>query len=307
MKKELYLYSPIYDFSAEQLIAAMEENNGDDIVIRLNTPGGSVFAGWGIVAKMLERGGKTTIKVDGCAMSMGALLLPFADTVEALDVTVIMLHRAHMYVSTPEDQAFLDKVNKTLRSKLEAKINVEKLKEITGTSIDDLFTAKDRIDLFLTAKQAKQIGLVDKINSVDPKELSAFHSKMFAVAAEHTPIKETTIKNNTMTIEKLKAEHPALFAEVVAIGVAQEKDRVEACLTFIEIDAVGVKAAIESGKPLSQKQIADFALKGISATTLKKVEGESTKEIKTEEVKEAKTEAQKKIDAFEAELLNLKK
>lgn len=305
--KELYLYSPIYDFSAEQLIAAMEENSGSDIVIRVNTPGGSVFSGWGIIAKMLEREGKTTIKVDGTAMSMGAVLLPFADRVEALDVTMIMLHRADMYISSPEDQAFLDKVNKSLRAKLEAKINVEKLKEITGSSMDDIFNSEKRIDIFLTAKQAKQIGLVDKINSVDPKELSALHNKMFSVAATHTPIKETTIKNTTMTLEKLKAEYPAIFAEAVALGVAQEKDRVEACLTFIEIDAVGVKAAIESGKPLSQKQMADFSLKAVSAATLKKIETESTTIVKTKEVEAVKTDAEKKLAAFEAEVDALKK
>lgn len=301
MSKELYLYSPIYNFVAQDLISAMEDTN-EDIVMRVNSPGGDVFAGWGIAAKMIEHTGKITIKVDGAAMSMGAALLVFADKVEALDVSTIMLHRASMYISKPEDQVFLDKVNAGLRAKLETKIDGKKLKELKGVSIKNLFEDETRLDLFLSAKEAKQIGLVDKINVLTPNELTAFNNKMFAVAAEHTPENPLpTQKNNKMTLEKLKAEHPELYNQIFALGVAQEKDRVEACLVFNEIDPVAVKAAIEGGKPLTQKQMSEFSLKALSGKTLASVQADSAKPLTTAEVEgKEKTDKEKQLSDFEA-------
>lgn len=301
MEKELYLYSPVYDFVAKDLIAAMEENKGGDITIRSNTPGGSVFAGWGIIAKMQEVG-NVKIKVDGLAASMGCYMLLFADKVECLDISRFILHRADGYVGSEEDQKFLDDVNKDLRAKITSKIDAAKLKELKGVTINDIFNPETRLDVYLNAKEAKAIGLVDKINKVNPSEIKAFNEKFFAIAAEHEPIKTPEPKPKTMTLEKLKAEHPEIYAKAVATGVAQEKDRVEACMAFIEIDAVGVKAAIEAGKPLSQKQMADFALKAMSKNTLKKVEADSADTVETDEVDgKEKTEKEKKIAAFEKE------
>lgn len=304
MPKELYLYSGIYDFTAEALITQMAENEGDDITLRVNSPGGSVFAGWGIIAKMKEREGKTTIKLDGAAMSMAAFMLAFADKVEALDVSTIMLHRADMCVSTPEEQAFLNDINKDLRSKLEAKIDLTKLPTKKAITMDQLFNPEQRIDLFLTAKEAKAIGLVDKINKIEPSEIEAFKqlAAMFTPAATQTQSNKTqTQKPNKMTIEQLKAEHPALFAEVVALGIAKEKDRVEACLAFIEVDAAGVKAAIEAGKDLSQKQMAEFSLKAISKTNLAGLAAENAGATKTEEVAaKEKTKKESELAVFES-------
>lgn len=305
MAKELYLYSPIYDFVAENLISLMEENKSQDIVIRSCTPGGSVFAGWGIVAKMGEHEGNVTVKVDGMASSMGLFMLLFADNVEALDVSKFTLHRADGYVSNPDDQDFLDNINKDLKAKFSSKIDNEKLKNLKSNTnkygIEDIFNPEKRIELNLSAKDAKEIGLISKINKVTPTEIEALNKRLYNVAAVHIPEIQTTIK---MDINKLKAEHSALYAEVIAIGVSQEKDRVEAALAFNEIDPVGVKAAIESGKPLTQKQMAEFALKSFSAESLKKIGVESTGAVKTEEVKteEKKTEAQAVLANFEAEV-----
>ena len=52
MAKELYLYNPIYSFVAEEVIKELNASMDDNVTLRLNTPGGSVFAGWGIIAKM---------------------------------------------------------------------------------------------------------------------------------------------------------------------------------------------------------------------------------------------------------------
>lgn len=104
-----------------------------------------------------------------------------------------------------------------------------------------------------------------------------------------------------MDISKFRNEHPDVYAQVIALGVAQEKDRVEACMVFNEIDPAGVKAAIESGKPLSAKQMADFTLKAVSGKRAEDIAAEASPEVETDEAKKKETEAQAKVSDFEME------
>ena len=157
MAKELLLYSPIFDFTAETLITGIEDNMDEPVIIRANTPGGDVMAGWGIIAKMQEHG-DITMKIDGSVASMGTFITIFADNVEALDISKIHLHRASGDVDNQEDQDFVDSVNADLKKKLKAKIDEAKFKEITGVSINQLFDADKRVTVTLTAKEAKADG-----------------------------------------------------------------------------------------------------------------------------------------------------
>lgn len=302
MPKEIYLYSPIYDFVAERTISAINDNPSE-LVMRVNSPGGSVFANYGICAKMQEHG-DVTVKVDGAAMSSAANLLPYSKKAECLDVSTFLLHRADMYVESEEDKAFLARINKDLKAKLLSRVDANVFKDVTGYSIDEMFDSEKRIDITLDAKQAKKIGLVQKINKLTPSEVEAFNAKMYGVTSIAQPTQETKPKTNKqMTIEQLKAEHPALFAQVVALGVEKEKDRVEACLAFIDVDAKAVKAAIESGKDLSQKQMAEFALKAVSVKSLEALAGEGAKPVATSEVSDVEKNAKaKEIEAFEKSL-----
>lgn len=295
MAKELYLYSPIYSFTAEELISQLDANLGNEVVIRSNSPGGSVFSGWGIIAKMKEHG-NVTVKVDGIAASMAAFMLIFADKVEALDVSKIMIHRADMETNDEESKKFLKSINDQIKAKLVAKIDIKKLKEISGYSIDEVFAEDKRIDVWLTAKEAKTIGLVDKIVSLDPKEIKALTERFFNVAASATPEIVEPIKPIKMTIEKLKAEHPELFNSVIALGVSGEKDRVQAWLTFVDIDAEAVKAGIDTDKAPSLKEQAELNRKLMSAEAISNLEDKSQKPVATVEVP---------VDGVNAELVAL--
>jgi len=301
MAKELYLYSPIYSFTAEELISQLNDNLGNEVVIRSNSPGGSVFSGWGIIAKMKEHG-NVTVKVDGIAASMAAFMLIFADKVEALDVSKIMIHRADMEVTDEASKRFLKSVNDEMQAKLISKIDVEKFKTISGYSIDEVFAEDKRIDVWLTAKEAKTIGLVDKIVSLDPKEIKALTERFFNVAASATPEIVEPIKPIKMTIEKLKAEHPELFNSVIALGVSGEKDRVQAWLTFVDIDAEAVKAGIDTDNAPTLKEQAELNRKMMSAEAISKLEGGSVPEVVTAEVPTEQETADAELLAFEAKI-----
>jgi ATP-dependent protease ClpP protease subunit len=335
MEKELLLYGDIASESTSQFMTDMNDAKDVDITVRVNCIGGNPEYGWGMVAKFKEHTGNKNIKVDGKAYSMGAYFLCYADFVEGLDVSKYLLHRAAYPSWIEESPNFatglktnLDSINADLKKALENKIDVAALEaimdtkpETLGKKFKDIFSMDGRLDVFLNATEAKKIGLINKINKITPAKKAEIDSTMFDIAAKHIgvekkPSKEenpdlNSKKNNVMKLSELKADHPELFAEVVALGVAQEKDRVEAAMVFVDLDPAGVKAAIESGKPLSQKQMADFAMKQMSKNALATIEGESAKEVKTDEAAaKEKTKEEKELEEFEKNVdagLGLKK
>lgn len=304
--KEILLYTPIWSFVAETIINQMEEAKGMDITMRMNTPGGGVLNGYGVLAKMKEvqaEGRKVNIKIDGAAMSMGAQFLLYGDKVTALDVSQIMIHRADMLVETDEDKAYLKRINNDLQSKMLKRVDSQKLKELKGYSVEEMFASEKRVDIYLTAKEAKQIGLVDEIVKLDPKEAKAFSDKYFATAAQQEVIIDNKKPEIKMTLQELKEKHPSVFAEAKQEGVNAERDRVGAFMAFVDVDPKAVADGIKKGDSITQTLMAELSRKAMSAEALKKIEGENPADVNTNEAEaKAKTEKQKEIDAFEKEV-----
>lgn len=311
MAKEILLYGTIYADSATRFIESVNEIGAeDDLTVRVNSEGGDPQYGWGMIAKFKEHTGAKKVKIDGKAYSMGAFYPCYADEVECLDVSEFMLHRAaypewvekNTEIFTPEIKANLERVNTSLRKALEAKVNVEVFEEVTGKKVKDVFSMDQRIDVFFDAKTAKKIGLVDRVIKLTPAKRAELNN-YFEIAAKHEEVIETIETETEMNLQELKAKHPEVYAQALEEGVSQERDRVEACLVFNEVDPVAVKAAIESGKPLSQKQVAEFTLKAAQAGVLNKLKTESAETIETEEQETVeKTAKEKELESFEAKV-----
>jgi len=310
MVKEILLYESIYNYSAERFITMMDKAIDSDVVVRVNSPGGDPLSAFGILSKMKEHKKNVNLKVDGAAYSMAAFMACYADNVECLDVSEFMFHRASYgrmgeLQMSENDISNLNRTNKYLREALEAKVDVAKFEEITKTTMDQLFSLDSRIDVYLDSKEAKEIGLVDNIISIQPNEMAAFNSKYFKMAAEQIkPVKkqEKTIKMNK---ETLKSEHPELFASIQTEAITAEQDRAGAWLAFAEADLEAVKAGIESGKNITQKMTAEMTIKLISAEKVKGAESDSAGDLDTDPPESAKDEETKKMEAlnsFEAEV-----
>ena len=295
MAKEILLYSSIYGFTAESFLEKMEAAKDEDIVLRINTPGGDVQAGYGMIAKFAEHQGNKLIKVDGKANSMGAFFLAFADNVEALDVSEIVLHRAAYpsYYEAREDfkgsadYDSLVSMNKDLRTKLEAKIDSELFEKLTKVSLDKMFSMDSRIDVKITPSQAKRIGLISKVKKLTSEMSTEIQANTVTIAAEFgVDVKELEVIkadiipaqnkpkiNKKMTIEDLQASNPSVYNQIFALGseagIAERNDTVNAWLVNIEIDAKAVTEGIKSGKNLSQTASAEFGIKMFSALKLK--------------------------------------
>lgn len=102
------------------------------------------------------------------------------------------------------------------------------------------------------AGDALRAGMIDVINS--------------EVVAEST-LSANLETNNMLTITELRANHPALFAEAVDVGVAQERDRVSAHITYGESCKRLDLAAkfIKDGSALTQTATAEYMTAGANA------------------------------------------
>lgn len=310
MAKELLLYSGIYNFTAEAFISKLDMYAEDDVTVRVNSPGGSVFAGWGMIAKMKEHKGAINIKVDGLAASMAFNMALFATNVEALDVSRFMFHRADMDAETDDEKKLIAEINKDLRKAVESKVDADNWEKVTGTTIKDLFESEDRKDVWLNAKEAKKLGIVSKIKKVS--EASSEDSMFYKLAAmadfsETKQQQEKKEDNNitVMTEDKLKAEHPELYKSIFAMGAENEKDRVQSWLTFQDIDPKAVEEGIKNGKDLARADYAEFTKKAMAKNALGKIEDDNPNDVVTPnaEQKEENTEVESFLKEATAEAI----
>lgn len=253
---EVLIYGGIESWTAETFIKDVEASEGDELTVRIDTNGGDPQATFGMVAKLNEFEGKKTVKVDGRAYSSGFFFVAMAQNVEALDVSEFMVHRAAYpeWVEksdhfTDSMKANLERINKSLRKSFESKIDVKAFEELKGVKVKEIFSMEDRIDVFLTAKEAKKIGLINKINKLTAEMSASMDKKKFELAAFYEPKgenkKENDQKSKKMTKEELSAKYPDLCASMIADGVTAEKVKATA---IVEAKAEAVRVAKEELK-----------------------------------------------------------
>ena len=166
----IFLPGPVEDYSASLIVAQLlfleAENPKKEISFYINSPGGVVTSGLSIYATMqLIRCPVTTVCI-GQAASMGSLLL----TAGAKDMR-FALPNARIMVHQPSG-GFQGQVTDILIHAREVESLKKRLNEIyvkhTGRSYEDIHAALER-DNFMTAEQAKEFGLIDKVMERRPE------------------------------------------------------------------------------------------------------------------------------------------
>lgn len=343
--KDLLIYGVIWSHMAAEFLTQLGDFEGDELVVRVNSPGGEVVYGWGIISKFNEFVGKKTIKVDGQAHSMGAFICAYADNVEAIDTAQFVIHRAAYpkWLESAENfidsaqQSLLEETNKSLMTAFKNKIDVPAFEKMKGIKVKDLFAMKDkngnhsRIDITLTAQEAKKIGLVDKVVKITPAKsakissdysisMAAMHEHMgipaqvidtipAAAATEDSPLPIKSEKINKMTASQFQKENPEAYAAIVLKGQTAERDRVGAWLAFNDVDPEAVAKGIASGDAISQTAMADFSKKMFSNQAKANLTEEAADAVETGEAANKEEKAPTATSELEAQLnkeLNIK-
>lgn len=151
----IYLYDTIVSDDEEAawwggvspmaFIRALDEMNGADVTLRINSPGGSVFGGQAIAAAMREYAGAINVKVDSLAASAASIVAITGDTVQMAPGSFLMIHNAWTIALGNAKElldvaALLEKIDGSLANQYAAKTGIG-VKEIA-----DMMAAETWLD-----------------------------------------------------------------------------------------------------------------------------------------------------------------
>ncbi len=163
----IFLGEEVSEVSASLIIAQMlfleSQDPEKDIQLYINSPGGSVSSGLAIYDTMQYIKCDVSTICIGLAASFGAFLLAGGTKGKrfALPNAEIMIHQPAIHGNGIQGQAADIKITSDHIQKSKERLNTI-LAENTGKNIDEISIATDR-DNYMTAKEAVDFGLIDKI------------------------------------------------------------------------------------------------------------------------------------------------
>ena len=163
----VFLGEEVSDMSASMIIAQMlfleAQDPEKDIQLYINSPGGSVSAGFAIYDTMRYIKCDVSTICTGLAASFGAFLLAGGTKGKriALPNAEIMIHQPAIHGNGIQGQATDIKITSDHIQKSKERLN-SILAGNTGKSIEEIALATER-DNYMSATEAMDFGLIDKI------------------------------------------------------------------------------------------------------------------------------------------------
>ncbi len=164
MDRIIFLGTQIDDYTANviqaQLLYLDSADSGKDISIYINSPGGSVYAGYGIYDTMQFISSNVSTICTGIAASMAAVLLVAGEKGKrfALKHSRVMIHQP---LGGAQGQA--SDIEITAREIAKVKNELYKIiADHSGKSIEEVARDSDR-DFWMTSDEAKDYGMIDDI------------------------------------------------------------------------------------------------------------------------------------------------
>ncbi len=164
--RKIFLWSDVNDESAKavvtRLISLDVEDPREEIVLYINSPGGSVTEGMAIYDAMLAIEAPVSTVCMGMAMSMGSFLLAAGEPGRrfAWPHARIMIHQPLIMGTVTGTASDLDiRAKETIR--LRGELN-ELYAKHTGQDVEKIANDTDR-DFFMSAQEAKDYGLLDDV------------------------------------------------------------------------------------------------------------------------------------------------
>lgn len=160
----IFLSEEVDDEIANQIVALLlyldSDDNSKPIYLYINSPGGSVTAGMAIYDTMQHIKSEVITICVGMAASMGSFLLAAGSKGKRLSLphSRIMIHQP---MGGTRGQATDIDIEAKEILRVRQLLN-EILAERTGKSIDQIQKDTDR-DYFMSAEEAKEYGLIDKV------------------------------------------------------------------------------------------------------------------------------------------------
>ena len=197
----------IYDWYGIQAISPktiqrnLESANGDDVTFRVNSGGGSVFAGCDIYNMLMDYRNKANvnIEINGLCASIAGVIAMAGSTVKMSPSALFMIHNVSCNASG--DYRDMEHTAETLKKANETVANAFKLK--TGMEDKEIKAIMDK-ETWLTADEAKEKKIIDEIMYQDQQ----VNSNMVNLLRNNATALCNSIALSNSAIEKLKQYKP---------------------------------------------------------------------------------------------------
>jgi ATP-dependent protease ClpP protease subunit len=283
----LYEWFEMDHVSPRSIEEQLNQANGEDVEIYINSGGGDVWAGSEIYTALREYSGGTTAKVVGVAASAASVAMCGAKTVMVSPTSQVMVHRSAT-VAEGNKNAF-DQASQMLNSVDEGILNAYEHK--TGKDRAELLALMDG-ETFFNAQEAIAHGFADEVMFAQTEKVAASISAPLFSNEVMNKIKSKLIRENMlpgavsvatnkldipipevgsenkeepkiMDINELKEKYPDLHAQITNEAQVSERERISALQAFADAPGAAdfVKEAITNGST-----VADVAVKVMEAS-----------------------------------------
>ena len=162
--------------TSPESFARQLKSAGDEVVMRINTPGGDITAGSGMVQRMTEAykaGRSIDAVIMGIAASLGYILAAHAQSVSIAELGSVYVHRPMRYMNgmyysdelAEASQEVSDREPAIAAFVARRSVNYS---ELDADDIDGLMRGKTGGGTWLPAAKALSANMVDRINFATP-------------------------------------------------------------------------------------------------------------------------------------------
>ena len=202
---ELLIYDVIGDWaglSARQLVNTLKDIDADNITVRINSPGGSVFDGIAIYNSLRHHKAKIHVQIEGLAASIASVIAMAGDTVHMAENALLMIHNPFGWVGgdAEELRKMADMLDKT------TEVIAQTYGSRCGQELDTIKQMMDE-ETWFTAAEAKENGLIDEVDK--PMQIAAsFDLSGFARPPQQEPSQQEPSQQEPSQQEPSQQEAP---------------------------------------------------------------------------------------------------
>lgn len=200
---EMLIYGQISDESwlgdevtPKQFADDLRSLGGKDITLRINSPGGDVFAAQAIYNQLSTYSGNVTTHIDGMCASAATIISCAADKVIMPDNAIFMIHNPMTTLLGCYDSSDMQQMINQLDTVKQTIVNVyNKRSTLPENKIKKMMDA----ETWMSAQDAKDNGFVDEIDSINKVE-NSLKNNVFIVNSVSCDLKSFKNVGNLKTI-----------------------------------------------------------------------------------------------------------
>lgn len=216
MEKEIRIDGIIGDWgnTSEEFNFKLDElelQPEDELLVKINSVGGSVIEGWGIYNRLKSLENQVTTRGEGIVASIASLILMAGNKIEMSEVGALMIHRASNHVQGNAEE--LEKAAEVLKTIDETLLSV--YNAVTNDDVtEDMMNEWLENETWFSTDEAKQHGFIHEVvNKVDTTVTAIYKSKQGNIMSLSEDLKNLVSKLSGDDAAKEKAALEAKAAE----------------------------------------------------------------------------------------------